>query len=66
VVESAGSQPKGSVQARTVGIIAPGVDRVVADEAQTLGRARPLVFEEWKLSSLATYELLNRKESHNV
>jgi len=34
-VESAGSQPKGSVQARTVGIIAPGVDRVVADKAQT-------------------------------
>ncbi|MGH7809226.1 MAG: hypothetical protein ACREP5_03010, partial [Candidatus Binatia bacterium] len=29
------SQPKGSVQAQTVGIAAPGVDRVVAYEALT-------------------------------
>jgi hypothetical protein len=35
VVESAGIQPKGSVQARTAGITAPGVDWVVADKAQT-------------------------------
>ncbi|HSE87175.1 MAG TPA: hypothetical protein VLJ79_13200 [Candidatus Binatia bacterium] len=36
VVESAGTpQLKGSVQARTVGITTPGVDRVVADKGQT-------------------------------
>ena len=29
------SESIGSVQARTVGITAPGVDRVVADKAQT-------------------------------
>ena len=34
-MESAGSHPKESVQARTVGIIASGVDRVVADKPQT-------------------------------
>jgi hypothetical protein len=53
-MESAGSEREGSVQARAVGITAPGVDRVLADKAQTylpaLGRVRPLVFEEGKLS----------------
>jgi hypothetical protein len=35
VVESAGTERKRSVQARAVGITASGVDRVVADKAQT-------------------------------
>jgi Sel1 repeat len=55
------AEPKGSVQARTVGITAPGVDRVVADKAQThcphSERLAP-----WFLrnrSCLDTYELLN-------
>ena len=34
-MESAAPGLKGSVQARAVGIIAPGADRVVADKAQT-------------------------------
>jgi hypothetical protein len=34
-MESAGTHPNGSVQARTVGITARGVDRVVADKART-------------------------------
>jgi hypothetical protein len=48
------SDPIGSVQAPTVGITAPGVDRVVADKAQThcprLEQLVPLGFEERKVS----------------
>jgi len=56
-VESA-REPKGSVQARAVGITAPGVDRVVADKAQTYcPRLEGLV--SWFLSWLDTYEHLN-------
>ena len=53
-MESAASDSKGSVQARTVGITAPGADRVVADKARdllpALGTARPLGFGERELS----------------
>ena len=55
------SDPIGSVQARTVGITAPGVDGVVADKAQThcprLERLVPKVFKNRKC--LDTYELFN-------
>ena len=55
------SDPIGSVEARTVGITAPGVDGVVADKAQTycprLERLVPKVLKNRKC--LDTYELLN-------
>ena len=55
------SDPTGSVQARTVGITAPGVDGVVADKAQThcprLERLVPKVLKNRKC--LDTYELPN-------
>ena len=55
------SDPIGSVQARTVGITAPGVDGVVADKAQThcprLERLVPKVLKNRKC--LDTCELLN-------
>ena len=34
-MESAGTEPKASVQARAVGITTSGMDRVLADKAQT-------------------------------
>jgi hypothetical protein len=56
------SDPIGSVQARTVGITAPGVDGMVADKAQThcprLERLVPKVLKNRKC--LDTYELLNK------
>jgi hypothetical protein len=52
------SEPKGSVRARAGEIITPGVDRVVADKAQTYcPRLEGLV--SWFLSCLDTYEHLN-------
>ena len=54
-MENAGNPNlKDAFRPRTVGITAPGVDRVVADKGRdllpALGRARPLVSEEPKLS----------------
>jgi hypothetical protein len=60
------SEPKGCVQApRTVGITAPGVDRVVADKAEAYC-PRLEGLGPWFLRSrncLNTYELLNKSRS---
>jgi hypothetical protein len=56
------SEPKGCVQAWTAEVTAPGVDRVVADKAQTYC-PRLEGLGPWFLRSrncLDTYELLNK------